>query len=224
MRNFLPLTLCACAFTAFLSSHALAQGRRKATLSAVSAVSSIEEYTREVNRYVARHQSECRIFADVASGYAEKKEVESWQEFVTEDARSKADAGNNLNKNADVCFKGGKVIAAHFMFQSPSRDWAHFVLYYFRADGTLAKIESTLNTFYGHVSARREKYFGEDGRLLRATEHFYELGTRKKTRPGKGADEFIDEPIPVFRKVSDLPFARLLESQHPPRATSVKPR
>ncbi|MDT7602866.1 MAG: hypothetical protein QOF61_863, partial [Acidobacteriota bacterium] len=90
----------------------------------------------------------------------------------------------------------------------------HFILYYFRADGTLAKIESTLNTFYGHVTARREKHFDASGKLLRQTEHFYKLGTtRKEPNPYGEPDKFIDEPTPLYKRVSDLPFSHLLDSQ-----------
>ena len=214
MRNSIPTLRVSLALAALLLAHcAAAQDRHRTTDGATAAVRSIDGYTREVDRYVSRHQGECRIFANVAANKTKEKE-DRWREFKTQDARNKADAGDNLNENADVCFKDGKVAAAHFMFQSPSRDWAHFVLYYFRADGTLAKLESTLNTFYGHVTARREKYFDAHGKLLQQTEHFYKLGTtRKEPKPRGGSDEFIDEPIPIYQKVSDLPFSNLLDSQ-----------
>jgi hypothetical protein len=35
---------------------------------------------------------------------------------------------------------------------SPSGDWAHFIMYYFREDGTLAKIQSQLNTTWPTIS------------------------------------------------------------------------
>ena len=87
----------------------------------------------------------------------------------------------------------------------------HDVDCYFREDGTLAKVEARLNTFYGRVTAVREKIYGERGELLQADERFYRLGTKRRVRPNVGKDEFIDEPIPIYKTARDLPFYHLLK-------------
>ncbi|MDT7603020.1 MAG: hypothetical protein QOF61_1017, partial [Acidobacteriota bacterium] len=102
MRNSIPTMRVSLALAAlFFPPSAAAQPRRRAIDGASAAVRSIDRYTREVDRFVSRHQGECRIFANVASNKTKEKE-DRWREFETEDARSKADTSDNLNENADV--------------------------------------------------------------------------------------------------------------------------
>ena len=61
--------------------------------------------------------------------------------------------------------KQGKVIAAKFNFTSPSGDWNHFINYYFRENGSLAKIDAQLNTFEGNVSVVRQRYYNSNWTL-----------------------------------------------------------
>jgi hypothetical protein len=113
---------------------------------------------------------------------------------------------DDLDDVAYVWLRQGKVVAVFFTFQSESRDWYHFVTYYFREDGTLAKIHSRLNTFYGSVTAIRDQYYGSNGRVLKSTARFLDIQTQKpKKKPN-----FQDEPTPVYLNVRKLPFSKLL--------------
>lgn len=168
-------------------------------------IASIEAYSKTVDQFIKRNKKAARIFANVASDNEQAKDL--WREFKTEKARDKADTGDNLNENAYVWLKGGKLVGANFTFQSPSRDWAHFVMYYYREDGTLAKTESTLNTFYGNVTIKRNTYYAPNGKPLHTTTRYLDLNTQKPIKP-KG--DFFDEPTPVYSKVSALPFHHLL--------------
>jgi hypothetical protein len=136
-------------------------------------VVQIDEYAKTVSHL--RQTQKQRIFADVSSDW--KKSI--WQEFKNEKMRDNADTGDNLNENAYVWMKDGKIVSTTFTFQSPSRDWAHFVTYYFRADGTLAKAESTLNTFYGNVTADRNYYFDLKGKIVKQNVKYLDLKTQK---------------------------------------------
>jgi len=82
-----------------------------------------------------------------------KGEKSRWREFKSEVEREEADTGND---KAKVWAKDGAVALVSYAFQSPSGDWAHYVSYYFREDGTLAKIHAQLNTFYGNMTVIRE--------------------------------------------------------------------
>lgn len=146
-----------------------------------------------------------RIFADIADGNVQGPQM--WREFKNEEARQKADSGNNLNQNAIVGFKNKRVLVITFTLQSPSRDWAHFITYYFREDGSLAKIDAQLNTFYGHLSVFRERFYSAQGKLLGSREKFISLSSQQETKP---TGDFIDEPIPLYKNVRDLPFFKLL--------------
>jgi hypothetical protein len=195
----------------FQPSLAAVQGQCDIAAGKHITINSIDRYTQEIDRFTEQHAGRHRIFADVADGV--KREPNRWREFKSEEDRAKADTGYNLNGNAYVWLKDGRVVFAHFTFQSPSRDWVHYIRYYFRADGTLAKLDAILNTFYGDVSIERRWHFGPSANLLRATEQIYRLGTREKT---KRPAEFYDAPVPLYRTVTALPFYHLLK---PRRAT-----
>lgn len=169
-----------------------------------SQIVEIDRYTAEVDRFVKRNEKSARIFADVSSGSSNKS---NWKRFRSEREREKADTGENLNQNAYVWTRAGKVVGVNFTFQSPSRDWAHFVMYFYREDGSLAKVHSQLNTFYGNLSIVRDQYYSVDGKLLKSRKKFLDLQTQKtKKQPA----DFQDEPIPEFKHVSELPFFKLL--------------
>lgn len=165
----------------------------------------INSYAKQIDLFIKRNPKARRIFADVASGTVE--EPTRWREFKSEAQREKADTGDNLNENAYVWSKAGKVVGANFTFQSPSRDWAHFAMYYFREDGTLAKIQSQLNTFYSDMTVRRESFYAPDGKLLHSTVKYFDLNSQKPKKPDTDFPEF---PIPVYQKIQDLPFFKLL--------------
>src|SRR5436190_19551210 len=61
-----------------------------------------------------------RIFANVAPGI--ERVPDDWRRFKSEEKRDAAETGDNLNENAYVWTKDGKIIGANFTFQSPSRD------------------------------------------------------------------------------------------------------
>jgi hypothetical protein len=172
-------------------------------------VAQIDNYAKTVSQLMETQKQ--RIFADVSSN--EKKSI--WKEFTTEKLRDDADTGENLNENAYVWMKDGKIVSTTFTFQSPSRDWAHFVTYYFRADGTLAKAESTLNTFYGNVTADRNYYFHSKGKILKQNVKYLYLKTQKPinlTQLGK-RQNFIDRKVEFFKTTNKLPFIKLINKK-----------
>lgn len=167
-------------------------------------VSQIEAYSVQVDRFIKRTPKSLRIFANVAGVNDDKAQ---WREFRTEEEREKAGTGENLNENAYVWTRDRKIIGANFTFGSPSGDWAHLVMYYFRDDGTLAKIHAQLNTFYGDLSIVRDLYFDKRGNVLKNTRRYLDLKTQK---PTKKPTDFFDHSIPMYRNVRDLPFHQLL--------------
>jgi hypothetical protein len=168
----------------------------------------IEAYCQGLDAYAKNNPKLGRIFADVSSDGEGQKSP--WREFESEAEREKADTGDNLNENAIVWSKDGAVVLASCTFQSPSRDWAHFVSFYFRADGTLAKVRARLNTFYGEMTVIRERLYDSKGRLLSSSQQFLDLKTQKKKKPGAG---FQDDSFPLYRTVRALPFYALLGKQ-----------
>jgi len=200
MRKTISLLICIAFLSAALSAYP--QHERNP-----AEIAAIEAYIHETDRYAESNAKAARIFANVASGY--KKGPDQWREFKSEGDRQKADRGGNLNENAIVWLNSGKVVLASFMFQSPSRDWAHYVTYYYRPDGTVAKIHSQLNTFYGHMSVIRESFYNASGELLESSTQYLDLKTHEKIE--KPREDFIDELIPMYRRSQNLPFIALLQ-------------
>lgn len=149
-----------------------------------------------------------KIFANVS---ADGKKS-NWKLFKTQKSLSAADNGNNLNESAVVWIKKGKISVATFTFQSPSRDWAQFATYYFRSNGTLAKIASNLNTFYGNVTVKRIYYFDSKGKIIKQNVEYFDLNSEKslKINELKKEREFIDEKIKFFKNTNELPFIKLI--------------
>jgi hypothetical protein len=166
-------------------------------------LASIASYSAEVDHFIKLNRK--RVFGDISSGSSDQ--ASRWKEFKSEAAREKAQTGDNLNENAFVWTRSGKVIGANFTFTSPSGDWAHYVMYYFREGGSLARIKAQLNTFYGDVSIVRDRFYSAEGKLLKSTRKVLDLKTQKPTKPPK---DFFDEEFPIFRKIAELPFHKLL--------------
>lgn len=80
-----------------------------------------------------------------------------------------------------VVFRRGKRIrAARLMRTSPSGDWAQYLSYCYRADGTLAFVLAELRSFLGDVRVVDRLYYAADGRRLRKTRRIFDLKTRKR--------------------------------------------
>lgn len=172
-------------------------------------VAQIDKYAKTVSRLMETQKQ--RIFADISSNGKKS----NWKEFKTEKTRDSADTGDNLSKNAYVWMKDGKIVSTTFTFQSPSRDWAHFVTYYFRADGTLAKAESTLNTFYGNVTADRNYYFDSKGKIVKQNVKYLDLETQKPINliQLRKRQDFIDRKVKFFKTTNKLPFIKLINKK-----------
>jgi hypothetical protein len=174
------------------------QPRQKTELAAIGS------YAKSIDQFTKRNARKRRIFGIVPS---EEDKPDQWQEFKT--VRHAVQA--NLFDSAYVWLKDGKVVAADFSFTSSSGDWYHYVNYYFRADGTLAKIHAQLNTFAasdGGVSVVRDRLYSSNGKLLHTATRYLDLQSQK---PRKRSD-FMDQPIPDYRTVRALPFVKLLRS------------
>jgi hypothetical protein len=167
------------------------------TVAAQSTVAEINTYATSIDRFMKVNRS--RNFGD-----ASLEEKSNWKLFKTKKALD--DAGEIYEK-ALVWTKAAKVVGVTFTLSSPSGDWAHFVTYYFRDDGSLAKIHAELNTFYGEVSIIRDQWYDSTAKQLDAKRKILDLNTRK---PKKPSGDFMDQEVIVYKKVSDLPFSKLL--------------
>ena len=161
-------------------------------------LTEINTYAATIDRFMKVNKTP-RYFGDVSL-----EEKSNWKLFKT---RKLIDDAEEVYEKAVAWSKTGKIVGVIFTLSSRSGDWAHYITYYYRADGSLAKIHAELNTFYGEVSIIRDRFFDSNGQLLHSTQKILDLQTRK---PKKPTGDFMDQDINVYKKVSELPFSKLL--------------
>ena len=167
-------------------------------------LTAIGSYAKSIDQFTIRNARKRRIFGIIPG---EDDKPDPWAEFKTVRLTVQA----NLHDSVYVWLKDGQVVAAQFSLTSSSGDWYHYVNYYFRADGTLAKIHAQLETFSsagGGIIVLRDNFYTSSGKLLRTATRYLDL---KSQQPRTG-EEFMDQPIPVYQTVGDLPFMKLLRS------------
>ena len=170
-------------------------------------IARIKAYCQELDDYAKRNPKLKRVFGDISSGM--KGDKIRWREFKPK-SEEDMDYIGSLMSNAFVSSKDGAAVLASCAFQSPSGDWAHDVNYYFREDGSLARIHAELGTFIGNMTVIRERFYDGQGKLLRSSQQFLDMETKKKKKPGEDGEEFFDQPVPIYRTVKALPFYTLL--------------
>lgn len=165
-----------------------------------STLAESNSYAYQANQIV--QPGNTRLFASVVSDTADERE--DWREF--KDLKALENSEVTYFEHASISLQGKNPIAAYFELTSPSGDWAHKVFYYFRKDGTLAKIHSVLNTFHGNVIVIKDKACDKRGTPGRTITRILDInsGQPKKTR------NFMDQEILWYRRTQDLPFYRLL--------------
>ena len=174
-------------------------------------IKRIEAYCKTIDTFVKRNKNPQFIFADI-SDYNDDSKAK-WRKFSSEKALAKFRETTETYSIAYNWRKNGKLIHSNFTLFSPSGDWTQYVYHYFRPDGTLAKVESDMRTFYGDMIVLETIYFDNKGKLLSKTKKYQDLTTQKPKKPSK---DFLRDFVELksgedyFKKVSKLPFARLL--------------
>lgn len=195
------------------SSKAAAQAENKKNPSDYdrkhAQLAAIEKYCKEIDAYKKEKGVVRKTFATIDTGKKGTRKV--WMEFKNDKAREQADTGENLNENAFVWLRKNKVVAATFTFQDTSRKWVHFAFYYFRADGSLAKLDEELDR--EKIKFVRKSYFSEDRKMLAGASNYFD-GTAKQIAAPKN---FTDRKAPVYKSVNDLPFYSQLNAEASPR-------
>jgi hypothetical protein len=196
LKNSLLLVISAL----MLSAYAAAQ----------NSVAEIDRYVRSVKKVT--NSSRKVVVADTAD-YDQKKS--KWTRFASDKA---LDGYRKKNETYSIAYNwknGGKVVATNFTDFSPSGDWTQYTFHYFRPDGTVAKVEAELRTFYGDWIVKRNYYFDTSGRQIKKTSSYFNLNTNKPKRPTDDVTSDTSGPfkVTVYKNVRKLPFASLLAAK-----------
>jgi len=174
----------------------------------------IDAYSKTVDAFVKKYKSPHLVFADVSDYETNSKP--KWKKFASEKALEKFRKTTETYSIAYNWRKNGKIIMSSFTLFSPSGDWAKYVYLFFREDGTLAKSETEVRTFYGKLSILQDFYFDGKGRLLKKTREYKDLTTDKPIKPTE--DDIDTNSYSIgkgnyYKTTSKLPFASLLRKK-----------
>lgn len=175
-------------------------------------IKRIKTYCKTIDSFVKRNKNPHLVFADISDYNDDSKQ--KWRKFASDKALEKFRERNETYTIAYNWRKNGKIIQSNFTFFSPSGDWAHYVYHYFRPDGTLAKVESDMRTFYDDMIILQTIYFDSKGKQVGKITQYKDLRSKKPKKPSK---DFLKDFSEIksgedyFKKTSKLPFAKLLK-------------
>lgn len=154
-------------------------------------------------------------------GLFEKDQHDSgrWIEYKRQAELDVAVKAGHVYDVAQVWSREDGAIAVSMSLTSGSGDWIHYVEYCFRSEGTLARTNSTLNTFnavdkdeskdVNGASRQRDRYFDGSGKQVKVVKRLLDLKT-KLPAPTLQIQE-ADEPI--YKTAAALPFYSLLKGR-----------
>ena len=80
-------------------------------------------------------------------------------------------------------------------------------MYYYREDGTLARINAQLRMFHNDVIFDREQFYDRKGALIAGSTKSCTLKTGRAKKPDA---RFVPGPLPVYETTDRLPFYQSL--------------
>jgi len=205
------ITVVVFVFTVIGLSSGFAQTNKHETAKRVRAsnklVKPIEAYAKTIEDFVKQEGKPHLVITDI-SDFTKDKNPE-WKRYSSEEEFEQAREANEAYTIAYIWRRNNRVVATNFTHSSPSGDWAQYVYHYYRPDGSVAKAESELRTFYGNMIVNRVYIYDNGGKLLKQTTNYRDLNTGKKIKP---TDSFMNMDAEIYKKTGKLPFAKLLKN------------
>lgn len=168
-------------------------------------IKAIDAYTKKIDAFVKRSKNPHLVFADTSQTARSK-----WRQFASEKALEKFREKTETYEIVYVWRQTGKIAETSTTLFSGSGDWVHYIYHYFREDGTLAKVESDLRSFYGDIIVEQEFYYNKSGRQLKKAVRYRDLKTKKFKKVDPKSDYLSLTKFDTYKTVKKLPFAHLL--------------
>ncbi len=176
--------------------------------SRIAEIRQIDALVKKIDAQTRASKASKLVFADV-SDY-ESDAPAKWQKFASEKALEMYREKSEAYSIAYVWLKAGRIAATNFTLFSPSGDWAKYVYSYFRPDGSLARVETDLRTFYGDYKVVRRRYFDSAGKEISRSAKFLDLQTGKPKKAPDGVMGDDPDEVDYYLTTVKLPFAHLL--------------
>jgi hypothetical protein len=160
-------------------------------------VVAIEKYTDELDAYAQANAQARRFFVNTA-----EDQTGSWQEV-----RSEGELGDKAS--AVVWMKKEKPVIA--LLSGRSLGQSRRVTYYFRENGTLAKVHSELQISAGNMQSVRDRSYDPKtfARLVRDFSYCTDMVTGQQKACGDA--EALEKSIPVYMRSTELPIYAMLK-------------
>ena len=177
----------------------------------------VQNSVADIDAYVAsvkakNDKKKFRVFAFIPHGQSGG----TWKEFATEVARDKAQekfqnkTGQVFSQNAFVYGPKSSISQVNFTYYSESGDWYDSKVLFYRPDHTVAKMEEHLSFIPENYEVQKNIYFSPTGEKLKTEETI----TDSNTHQPKTVETPFDSGFPAYRKISLLPFKKLLAKGH----------
>jgi hypothetical protein len=160
-------------------------------------VVAIEKYTDELDDYARLNPQARRFFANTA-----EDQTGNWQEVPSEkELENKA--------RAIVWMKKDKPLIA--LLSGKSVGQSRRVTYYFRDNGTLAKVHSELQISAGNMQSVRDRSYDPKTFAILVRDFSYCTDMVTGQQKPCGDAEALEKSIPVYAKSTELPVYALLK-------------
>ena len=151
-----------------------------------------------------------------------------WRDFQREKDLQRGAERGEIYSTAEVWKYSDGTLRILETLGSPSGDWLHYLDYCFRADGTLARSISTLNTFnryneehddLGPISRKNDRVFDKCGTQLQVQNA--PLVDLKTNLEAPAHTQIMDQGEPLVTHIRDVPFWSLLQQALPNTALQL---
>lgn len=178
-----------------------------------SAIETIKKLSAEIDQYIRDHEVPYRELI----GRLTSEEDWEWKEPKSASEEEAFFEGYMNFKKASVYFRDSQVIHVSLSEWSDSGDWAFDLEYYFDDQGRILQIAADFRTLVDDIRVLDFQYFSKSGKVLDHTVEYYSLG-RGEDQKLNEKPENMQNPmwdIPIYLKVSDLPFYSVLKTTPP---------
>jgi len=171
-------------------------------------VKTIDAYVKKIDALVKRNKGPQLVFADTSQTARTK-----WRQFASEKALEKFREKTETYEIIYAWQQTGKIVETSTTLFSGSGDWVHYIYHYFREDGTLAKVETDLRSFYGDIIIEQEFYYDKNGKQLKKAVRYRDLKTKKFKKVDPKSDYLSLAKFDTYKTTRKLPFAHLLKKK-----------
>jgi hypothetical protein len=177
----------------------------------------IKKLSAEIDQFVKDHEDPDRKFIarKFPIDHSSREDTWEWKEMKSWDETDAYFKDYWSFLSVGVHIKDSLVVYVHTGEWSDSGDWAFYVSYYYDDKGRLLQIATDYRTLVDDIKILDFQYFNDSGQVVEHTVEYYALGWGGNQKLSE-KPEHMESPIndiPVYLRVSDLPFYSLLKTK-----------